>query len=67
MKKSNLGRALFVGLFVGITSFIREFFFPNMNSLLSIFLIMVAALIGYWIGNKILIKRENERNGKTTI
>ena len=67
VKKGNIGRALFSGVFVGIISFIKELLFPGLNSFLSILLMVVAALIGYWLGNKILTRREEEKNGKTTI
>lgn len=66
MKKGNIGRALFAGVFVGIISFIKELFFSGLNSFLSIALMVAAALIGYWLGNKILMKREEKRNSKTT-
>lgn len=67
VKKGNIGRALFAGVFVGIISFIKELFFPGLNSLLSILLMVAAALIGYWLGNKILTSREDRKNGKTTM
>ena len=66
MKKGNIGRALFSGVFVGIISFTKELFYPGMNSFLSIALMVVAALIGYWLGNKILTRREEVESGKTT-
>ncbi|ARK21812.1 hypothetical protein [Sporosarcina ureae] len=66
VKKGNLGRALFAGIFVGMISFIKELFFPELNSFISIALMVVAALIGYSLGNKIWVRREEERNTKTT-
>ncbi|PIC82253.1 hypothetical protein CSV71_13510 [Sporosarcina sp. P21c] len=65
MKKGNIGRALFAGVFVGIFSLIKELFFEGLNSFLSIALMAAAALIGYWLGNKILMRREEKRNNKT--
>ncbi|ARJ39109.1 hypothetical protein SporoP8_09605 [Sporosarcina ureae] len=65
VKKGNIGRALFAGVFVGIFSLIKELFFEGLNSFLSIALMAAAALIGYWLGNKILMRREEKRNNKT--
>ncbi|PIC66277.1 hypothetical protein CSV78_13350 [Sporosarcina sp. P16a] len=65
MKKGNIGRALFAGVFVGIFGLIKELFFEGLNSFLSIALMAAAALIGYWLGNKILMRREEKRNNKT--
>ncbi|PID14031.1 hypothetical protein CSV63_14845 [Sporosarcina sp. P34] len=66
MKKGNICRALFAGVFVGIISLIKELFFPALNSFLSIGLMGVTAFIGYWLGNKIVMRREKEKSGKTT-
>lgn len=67
MKKGNLGRALFVGVFVGMVSFIKELLYPDMHLLLSILLMVVAAIMGYWLGNKVLLKRQGEKGSKTTM
>lgn len=67
MKKGNLGRALFVGVFVGMVSFIKELLYPDMHSLLSILLMVVAAIMGYFLGNKVLLKRQGEKSSKTTM
>ncbi|PIC69580.1 hypothetical protein CSV77_12965 [Sporosarcina sp. P16b] len=66
MKIGNICRALFVGVFVGVISFIKKLVFPALNSFLSIALMVAAALIGYWLGNKVLMRREEKRNSKTT-
>ncbi|PIC85351.1 hypothetical protein CSV72_14045 [Sporosarcina sp. P20a] len=67
MKKGNLGRALFVGVFVGMVSFIKELLYPDMHSFLSILLMVVAAIMGYFLGNKVLLKRQGEKSSKTTM
>ncbi|GAA0415979.1 hypothetical protein JUJ52_12185 [Virgibacillus sp. AGTR] len=59
MKIRNIDRALLTGLFVGIIIFISEYFFPDTNSFISIFIGALAALIGYLIAVKILPK-END-------
>ncbi|MBR7798067.1 MAG: hypothetical protein ACQEWU_07210 [Bacillota bacterium] len=59
MKIRNIDRALLTGLFVGIMIFISEYFFPDTNSFISIFIGALAALIGYLIAVKILPK-END-------
>jgi len=58
MKIRNIDKALFTGIFVGIIIFIKEFFFPDINSFISIFIGALAALIGYLIGDKLLPKDE---------
>ncbi|PID01157.1 MULTISPECIES: hypothetical protein [unclassified Sporosarcina] len=66
MKKGNIVRGLFTGVFVGIISLIKELFFSGLNSFFSIALMVAAALIGYWLGNKVLMRHEEKRNSKTT-
>ncbi|WP_121605181.1 hypothetical protein [Virgibacillus sp. Bac332] len=59
MNIRNIDRALLTGLFVGIIIFISEYFFPDTNAFISIFIGALAALIGYLIADKILPK-END-------
>ncbi|WP_182201687.1 hypothetical protein [Paraliobacillus salinarum] len=58
MKIRNLDRALFTGLFVGIIIFIKEFFFPDTTTFMSILISALAALIGYFIGGKLLSRSD---------
>ncbi|MFB1051986.1 hypothetical protein [Paraliobacillus sp. JSM ZJ581] len=58
MKIKKLDRALFIGLFVGIIIFIKEFFFPDTNAFLSILISALAALIGYFVGGKLLSRSD---------
>ncbi|WP_143560779.1 hypothetical protein [Sporosarcina sp. P19] len=67
MMKGNVGRALFVGVFVGMVSLIKELLNPDMHSLLSILLMLLAAIIGYWLGNKMLMRRKGEKNNNATM
>ena len=60
MNIRNIDRALFTGLFVGIIIFISEFFFPDTNSFISIFIGALGALMGYLIGDKIFLKENDE-------
>ncbi|MDL4839480.1 hypothetical protein [Aquibacillus rhizosphaerae] len=58
MKIRNIDKALFTGVFVGIIIFVKEFFFSDINSFLSIIIGPLAAIISYLVGDKFLTKDE---------
>lgn len=64
MNIRNIDRALFTGVFVGIVIFIKEVFFSDMNTFISILIGGLAALIGYLIGDKILSRKDDRSKHK---
>lgn len=57
MKKVNLAVALFTGLFVAIIVVVSGYFMPDRNLLISSVIAILAALIGYTIGQFLFSKK----------
>lgn len=58
----NLDRALFTAFFVGVIVLLKEMFFKEMNPIISIIIVAIAAAIGYLLGDTLLDRKKHRNN-----
>lgn len=49
----DLNRIITLGVIVGITTLIKDLFFPDINVSISVFITLLSVLIGYFLGVKL--------------
>lgn len=49
----DFSRIITMGVIVGITTLIKDLFFPDINLFISVFTTLLSVIIGYFLGGKL--------------